>query len=61
MFINNVLSFNDGDDVFNYIQVVYNDGEGPINLRTVIPKRSCKRKIRNLADHKDFFVRIEYQ
>lgn len=61
VFINNVLSFTEGDDVYNYLQVVYNDGERPINLMKVIPERSCKRKIRNLADHKDFFIRIEYQ
>lgn len=61
VFINNVLSFTEGDDVYNYLQVVYSDGERPINLMKVIPERSCKRKIRNLANHKDFFVRIEYQ
>jgi len=27
----------------------------------IVPERSCKRRIRNLHDHKDFFVRIEYQ
>jgi len=41
--------------------VVYGDGERPINLMTVVPERSCQRKIRNLPDHRDFFVRIEYQ
>lgn len=61
VFMNNVLSFTEGDDVLNYVQVVYNDGERPINLMKVIPERSCKRKIRNLANNKDFFVRIEYQ
>lgn len=60
VFMNTVLTFQEGDNVYNYVQVVYNDGEQPVNLMRVIPERSCKRKIRNLADHKDFFVRIEY-
>ena len=61
VFMNTILSFSEGDDVYNYVQVVYGDGEQPINLMKVDPERSCRRKIRNLADHRDFFVRIEYQ
>lgn len=59
--MNNILSYAEGDNVYNYLQVVYNDGDRPINLMKVNPERSCKRKIRNLEGHKDFFVRIEYQ
>lgn len=61
VFMNTILSHVEGDEVYNYIQVEYGDGEHPINLMKVDPQRSCKRKIRNLENHKDFFLRIEYQ
>lgn len=61
VFMNTILSYSEGDSVYNYVQVLYGDGERPVNLMKVVPERSCKRKMRNLDDHKDFFVRIEYQ
>ena len=62
VFINTMLYHTEPNgDVLNYVQVVYSDGDRPVNLMKIHSERSCKRPIRNLANDQDFFVRIEYQ